>query len=104
MARVAHHIEVHAVKNDSGWECTVSVEGGGKSRTTHIVSLSDEYFSCLTGSTEPPTPELVANLVRRSFEFLLRREPKESILRRFDLPVIARYFPEYEREIGQQPS
>jgi hypothetical protein len=38
-------------------------------------------------------------LVRRSFEFLLEREPKESILSRFDLSVINRYFPEYEREI-----
>jgi len=27
-------------------------------------------------------------LVRRSFEFLLQREPKESILREFDLAVI----------------
>ena len=38
-------------------------------------------------------------LVRKSFEFLLEREPKESILRSFNLTVISRYFPEYEREI-----
>jgi hypothetical protein len=38
-------------------------------------------------------------LIAASFEFLLEREPKESILSRFDLPVIGRYFPEYEREI-----
>jgi hypothetical protein len=37
--------------------------------------------------------------VRRSFEFLLAREPKESILRSFDLPVIGRYFPEFVRVI-----
>jgi len=35
-------------------------------------------------------------LVRRSFEFLLQRESKESILREFDLSVIQRYFPEYD--------
>ena len=40
-----------------------------------------------------------ADLVRRSFAFLLEREPKESILRTFELSVIGRYFPEYEREI-----
>ena len=40
-------------------------------------------------------------LVRRSFEFLLEREPKESILSRFDLTVISRYFPEYERLISR---
>ena len=43
------------------------------------------------------TPE---QLVEASFAFLLEREPKESILRSFELPVIARYFPEYERRIG----
>jgi hypothetical protein len=37
--------------------------------------------------------------VEESFRFLLEREPKESILRRFNLTVISRYFPEYEREI-----
>ena len=38
-------------------------------------------------------------LLEESFRFLLEREPKESILRSFDLTVISRYFPEYEREI-----
>jgi hypothetical protein len=41
-----------------------------------------------------------AQLVKKSFEFLLEREPNTSILRSFDLSVIARYFPEYERIIG----
>ena len=41
----------------------------------------------------------VEPLLHHSFEFLLEREPKESILRRFDLPLIGHYFPEYEREI-----
>jgi hypothetical protein len=39
----------------------------------------------------------VEDLVRRSFEFLLEREPASSILRQFDLSVIQGYFPEYER-------
>jgi len=39
----------------------------------------------------------VEDLVRRSFEFLLEREPASSILREFDLAVIQRYFPEYDR-------
>ena len=37
--------------------------------------------------------------VRASGAFLLEREPKESILREFDIVVIARYFPEYPEEI-----
>jgi len=39
----------------------------------------------------------VADLVRRSFEFLLEREPATSILGSFQLSVIQRYFPEYDR-------
>ena len=39
-------------------------------------------------------------LVEASFRFLLEREPKEAILRRFDLPVIERYFGDYPAAIG----
>jgi len=39
-------------------------------------------------------------LVRRSFEFLLAREPKESILKKFDLALIQKYFLEYENTIS----
>lgn len=64
-----------------------------------------------SGSTEHEvraTPEEVrrfggeadaAALVEESFRFLLEREPKEAILARFELPVIARYFPDYPTEI-----
>ena len=40
-----------------------------------------------------------SSLVSAAFYFLLDREPKESILGSFDLSVIARYFPEFEREL-----
>ena len=73
------------------------VESG--SETTHDVTVSPNDYTRLTsGKTEPE------ELVRRSFEFLLEREPKESILTRFDLSVIGRYFPEYEREIRRRLS
>lgn len=45
-----------------------------------------------------------SDLVFESFRFLLEREPKEQIMGRFELPVIARYFPEYEDEIGGRVS
>ena len=72
----------------------VTVEKGG-SRSRHTVTLEESYYRKLTGGKV--TPE---ELIRRSFEFLLQREPKESILSRFDLPVIQRYFPDYERTIS----
>ena len=40
-------------------------------------------------------------LLEASFRFLLEREPKESILRKFELPVIERYFPDYAARIEQ---
>jgi hypothetical protein len=42
----------------------------------------------------------VEDLVKRSVEFLVEREPPQSILRRFTLADIERYFPEYPRVIG----
>jgi hypothetical protein len=42
------------------------------------------------------TPE---RCLEAAFRFLLDREPKESILGRFDAMVISRYFPEFEREL-----
>ncbi|MGH9811878.1 MAG: hypothetical protein ACRD4T_01965 [Candidatus Acidiferrales bacterium] len=77
-------------------EYHVTVEEAGE-RTTHQVALSAGYHHKLTGGSVAPK-----ELIRRSFEFLLEHEPKESILGRFDLPVIARYFPEYEREIRRR--
>ena len=44
----------------------------------------------------------VERLVEASFRFLLERESKESILRRFDLSVIRRYFPEFPEEIERR--
>jgi tRNA U38,U39,U40 pseudouridine synthase TruA len=38
-------------------------------------------------------------LLEESFQFLLERESNTSILPSFDLPLIARHFPEYETEI-----
>lgn len=68
----------------------------GVSATTHIVSVRPEYAEKLVGDKTP-----MESLIKKSFEFLLARESNTSILRSFDLSVIARYFPEYEREIGQ---
>lgn len=74
----------------------VTVTEGG-SQSTHSVSLSPGYYEKLTSKQ---VPEEV--LIERSFQFLLEREPKESILREFDLPLIGHYFPNYEKEIRKR--
>jgi len=76
-------------------DTTFRVTVEGRTTTTHTVTLSPSYYEKLTARRV--TPEV---LVEKSFEFLLERESNASILRSFDLPVIGRYFPEYERTIG----
>jgi len=77
-------------------ENTFRVTVEGRTTTTHRVTLSPSYYEKLTGKRV--APEL---LVEKSFEFLLERESNTSILRSFALPVIGRYFPEYEKTIGK---
>lgn len=84
---------------------SVSPRGGGAfhvvvaesgSSTTHDVTASPEDLARLSRDGETPEAFVV-----RCFEFLLEREPKESILGAFDISVIARYFPEFETEISR---
>ena len=66
----------------------------GKSETSHVVAVPSELETEL--GLEATSAEA---LVRASFAFLLDREPSSSILPKFSLDVISRYFPEYRREI-----
>jgi hypothetical protein len=86
-------IGVRCEPSGGGWTCRVTVGGPG-APTTHLVSVSNADLARLAPGA--PDPD---DLVSRSFAFLLAREPKESILGRFDLPLIGRYFPEYEATI-----
>jgi hypothetical protein len=66
----------------------------GEGETRHHVTMSREMCDRLTADKHTPERCLEA-----AFRFLLDREPKESILGRFDVTVISRYFPEFEREL-----
>jgi hypothetical protein len=68
----------------------------GQGETRHTVTLDTTTFERLAGMSGA-TPE---ELVHAVFEFLLEREPKESILSRFDVTVVSRYFSEFEDELG----
>ena len=87
-------ITVSRAEAPDGWVLTVQV-AEGSSTTEHRVGLLREYHVKLTQGCA--TPE---QLAEASFRFLLERESKESILRSFDMPIIAHYFPEYEQRIG----
>ena len=84
-------IDIKEKKTNDGWDFQVTISGNGT--TAHQVKLSKNYY-------EKINPGLTPNkLIRSSFKFLLEREPKEMILRKFDLHIIANYFPNYEKEI-----
>lgn len=78
-------IEVRPL-GDGRFAVTVD-EHGSKSR--HEVTVSQAQASSLCGDCE------CEDLVAASMQFLLEREPKESIMGRFDLDVIPRYFPDF---------
>lgn len=82
------------VKEQSENIFIVTIHAGNT--TQHEVSVDELYAQKLTDGKIS-----TIDLVKKSFEFLLERESNSSILRRFDLSVISRYFPEYEREISK---
>lgn len=79
---------IHFIKRTKD-EFTVKLEG-----KKYNVILDDNYWQELTGGKISKE-----KLIEKSFDFLLERESKESILSTFDLRVIEKYFPEYEQEI-----
>ncbi len=60
--------------------------------TNHQVTISDNFI------TEYQIKNLTKKeIIEQSFLFLLERESNTSILRKFDIEVIANYFPEYKK-------
>lgn len=86
-------VKVTAHRDGGGWTCDVEVDEAGE-RTAHTVTVDAIDLERYGGAGGEAAVE---DLVRRSFEFLLARERPSSILRRFDLSVIRRYFPEYDQ-------
>ena len=58
--------------------------------TKHVVSVTDQMLLNLTNNKISKE-----ELLNFSFNFLLEREPNTSILSKFEIIVISKYFPEY---------
>lgn len=86
-------IEVTQIAGPEPFKFDVVVREG-QAETRHVITMSEETFDRFAGKTH--TPE---TCIEAAFRFLLDREPKEAILGRFDVDVISRYFPEFEREL-----
>lgn len=82
---------------EAGWHCTVTL-GDDAGATTHEVTVDREVLEDLAPGATPD------ELVRVSFEFLLEREPREAIMRQFELPIIGRFFGDYRDEMERRLS
>ncbi|KPV40104.1 hypothetical protein AN478_08100 [Thiohalorhabdus denitrificans] len=86
-------IEVKRVGDGDPMEFEVTVsEGGGQS--SHRVTFAADHQARICGQASPEA------CLEAAFRFLLDREPKEAILGTFDVSVIAKYFPDFERKVG----
>jgi hypothetical protein len=83
-----------SITHQGGSAYRVTVEENGSVTTHHVTVWPSDVERYAPGAT----PE---QLLHASFEFLLEREPKEAILKRFELPVIERYFPEYRAAMAK---
>ena len=82
-------INVETIDNN-----TFKVSVTKNSSTEHIVLLNDRFHLDVSNNKLTKT-----ELITKSFEFLLKRESNQSILKKFNLEVISQYFPEYIDEI-----
>jgi hypothetical protein len=73
-------------------EVTESDDSG--SQTRYKVTMDKEYYEKTSNSIVGPE-----DFVNKSFQFLLKRENRDSILREFNVKQIREYFQEYENEI-----
>jgi hypothetical protein len=71
----------------------------GERETTHQVTVPERF-----GESLEVRDDDLERVVRESFRFLLEREPATSILARFSLSDISRYFPEYPVELARRLS
>lgn len=90
-----HPLAVTCDATGGGWRCSVVV-GDDPSATEHVVEVDRATLDDLAPGA---TPE---ELVRESFVYLLEREPRESVMRTFELPIIGRFFGDYPDEISRR--
>ena len=95
-------IDVACQGTRDGWRCQVTVSDDRGS--SDFVVVVPPVGAFLLSILPDPAFRDIDRLVHETFVFLLEREPRSSILARFDLPVVERYVPEYPAEIRRRLS
>ncbi len=82
-------IKIKTRENNLGWHFNVEVVDEDGPSTNHRITMDRDFLTRIGADYQPE------KVIRKSFEFLLSREPKEAILREFDITAISHYFPDY---------
>ena len=82
-----------ANQREEGWTFLVEL-GHGEGLIEYFIDVDKDYWTRLTSRRVEP-----ADLVRETFRFLLDKQPKEVILKRFNIAEVAGQFPVFEHEI-----
>lgn len=87
------------IKNTSSqlgkWQFEVTITNANDNYE-YTVTLDKDYYMELTKEKIP-----AGQLIQDAFMFLLAHEPKDKILKEFDLSQIKDYFPDFEKQIKQ---
>lgn len=82
-----------ANQREGGWTFLVEL-GHGEGLAEYWVDVDRDHWTRLTGRRVEP-----AELVAFTFKFLLDKESKELIMKKFNLADVVKYFPAYELEL-----
>jgi hypothetical protein len=91
-----YEIEITEEKDTrTGWIFHVTVDQDGEKRR-FVVELDNNYYRDIGAGIYNPQ-----GFVIETFNFLLEREKKEEIEKKFNVREVQRYFPEYEDTISK---
>lgn len=80
-------------QREEGWTFLVEL-GNGEGLIEYYVEVDKDYWTRLTNRRIEP-----AELVAVTFKFLLEKEQKELILKKFNIADVSGFFPNYENEV-----
>lgn len=96
------HIKIMMKENNLGYHFNVEVVDTNGSISNHRVTMDRDFVTRIGAVYKPE------KVIEKSFEFLLSKEQKESILAEFDVTTISQHFPDYistlEKLLQNEPS
>lgn len=83
-------------QTDDSWTFMVEL-GHGEGAAEYMIDLDREYWTKMTARRIEP-----ADFVILTFKFLLEKETKELILKRFNMSDVAGHYPSFELEVKRR--